>query len=733
MPVATPGTCRGIEGAERIAEVILVDQAPIGSTPRANPVTYLRAFDAIRACFARTEEARLRHYTAATFSFNVPGGRCETCTGEGFERVEMQFLSDVYVPCAECGGARFQAEVLEVRFRGRSIREVLDLTVAEALEFFADVPEVTARLVPLADVGLDYLRLGQPLSTLSGGEAQRVKLAAHLGREGKAHTLFLFDEPTTGLHLADIARLLACFARLVARGHSLLVIEHHLEVVKCADWVIDLGPEGGADGGRLVAAGSPETIAATPGSNTGRFLAEVLREGAVVAEATPALAASPAAANGNIRIVGAREHNLRDLSLELPRDRLIVLTGLSGSGKSSLAFDVLYAEGQRRYLDTLSAYARQFLHVMAKPDVDLIAGLPPTVAIEQRLSRGGRTSTVATVTEISHYLRLLFAKLGVQHCTGCDEPIRAQSRHQIVERVRRELRGERLVLLAPVVRGRKGYHKEILAGARKLGLREARIDGRRVPLAEVRLLDRYREHDIDLVVATVDAGARTLDESLERALRYGRGAVVVQADGAERLFSERLFCPGCGLGFEALDPRLFSFNSRQGACPACKGGGVATVLDPEAMVDPARPLAGGALLPFERPELRREKRRLLRALAQQDVSLDRAFGKLGARQRRLVLDGGPGFPGATALLARALEDTDGEALAAFSIERPCEACAGTRLNPRARAVRLHGRTIAELTALPVGAAEGAIDKLRFGSREAPIAEGPLREIVPRLR
>src|SRR5712692_8794290 len=262
-PVGTAGACRALEGAERIAEVILVDQTPIGSTPRANPVTYLRAFDAIRACFARREEARLRGYSAATFSFNVPGGRCETCTGKGFERVEMQFLSDVYVPCAECGGARFQAEVLEVRFRGRSIREVLDLTVAEALEFFADVPEVTARLAPLADVGLDYLRLGQPLSTLSGGEAQRVKLAAHLGREGKAHTLFLFDEPTTGLHLADIEKLLACFARLVARGHSLTVIEHNLEVVKCADWVIDLGPEGGEAGGRLVAVGPPEEIART--------------------------------------------------------------------------------------------------------------------------------------------------------------------------------------------------------------------------------------------------------------------------------------------------------------------------------------------------------------------------------------------------------------------------------------------------------------------------------------
>ena len=732
-PVSTPGACRAIEGAERIAEVIMVDQAPIGTTPRANPVTYLRAFDAIRACFARTDEARLRHYTAATFSFNVAGGRCETCTGEGFERIEMQFLSDVYVPCAECGGARFQPVVLVVRGRGRSIREVLDLTVAEAREVFADVPEVTNRLVPLADVGLDYLRLGQPLSTLSGGEAQRVKLAAHLGREGKAHTLFIFDEPTTGLHLADIARLLACFARLVERGHSLLVIEHHLEVVKCADWVIDLGPEGGAEGGRVVAAGAPETIAATPGSHTGRFLAEVLQAGSLVAEGSTAVVASPAVADGHIRVVGAREHNLRDLSVELPRDRLIVLTGLSGSGKSSLAFDVLYAEGQRRYLDTLSAYARQFLHVMAKPDVDLLTGLPPTVAIEQRLSRGGRTSTVATVTEISHYLRLLFAKLGVQHCTGCGEPIRAQTRHQIIERVRRELRGERLTLLAPAVRGRKGYHKEILAGARKLGLREARIDGRRVPLAQVRLLDRYREHDIDLVVASVDASAPTLGESVERALRYGSGAVIVQADGAERLYSERLFCPRCSLGFEALDPRLFSFNSRQGSCPACKGTGVDVVLDPEAIVDPARPLENGALLPFERPELRGEKRKLLRVLAQQKVPLDRPFGKLGVRHRRLVLEGGPGFPGVMALLAGALDDADPEVLAAYSIERRCGTCEGTRLNPRARAVRLQGRTIAELTALPVAAAGAAIGKLRFGPREAPIAEGPLREIVPRLR
>src|SRR6185369_2096262 len=234
--------------------------------------------------------------------------------------------------------------------------------------------------------------------------------------------------------------------------------------------------------------------------------------------------------DGYVRVVGAREHNLRDLNVELPRGRLIVLTGLSGSGKSSLAFDVLHAEGQRRYVDSLSAYARQFLHVMAKPDVDLLLGLPPTVAIEQRLSRGGRTSTVATITEIYHYLRLLYAKLGVQHCTGCDQPIRSQTRREIVSRVRRELRGQRVTLLAPVVRGRKGYHKEELAAARKLRLREARIDGRRVSLASVPLLDRYREHDIDLAVATLAVDLTGLDDALERALRLGRGTVVALAD-----------------------------------------------------------------------------------------------------------------------------------------------------------------------------------------------------------
>jgi len=727
QPDGVPGPHTAIEGAQRIADVIMVDQSQIGSTPRANAATYLRAYDAIRATFAATDMARLRGYTAATFSFNVAGGRCETCAGEGFERIEMQFLSDVYVPCAECHGARFQPEVLEVRWQGRTIREVLDITVAEALQAFAGVREVCDRLQPLVDVGLDYLRLGQPLSTLSGGEAQRVKLAAHLGREARAHTLFIFDEPTTGLHLADIDKLLGCFTRLVERGNSLVVIEHNLEVVKCADWVIELGPEGGDQGGRVVAEGSPEHVAACRTSPTGAFLRDVLgRDATQAADAEPTWEPAPRAAFPGIRVVGAREHNLRDVGVELPRDRLIVFTGLSGSGKSSLAFDVLYAEGQRRYLDSLSAYARQFLHVMAKPDVDLLTGLPPTVAIEQRLSRGGRTSTVATVTEIAHYLRLLFAKVGVQHCPSCGEAIRSQTRRQILDRVRKELRDERVTLLAPVVRGRKGYHKEVIQGARKLRLREARIDGAVVALAGLGLLDRYREHDIDLVMARdLDPASAAFEEVLARTLRLGNGSAAVLAPGGERLYSERLFCPACSIGFPPLDPRLFSFNSRQGACPDCAGSGVRAEPDVDMLLAPAQTLSGGAILPFEDPERRADKRRLLTTLRTAGIPLDRPVDRLTARQRRTVET-----RAADALRAALADDPGG--LEDFTVERPCRGCGGTRLNPRARAVRLQGHALTDLTRLPVTDASRVIADLRFGARERPIVEGLLREIGPRL-
>ena len=275
-PVGVAGACRAIEGAERIADVILVDQAPIGSTPRANAVTYLRAFDPIRACFARTEEARLRGYTAATFSFNVPGGRCETCEGDGAQKLEMYFFEDVYVSCSACEGKRYRSDVLQVKYRGRTIADVLQMTVDEATEFFAAQTPLARRLRVLQEVGLGYLRLGQPANTFSGGEAQRIKLCAELATRPRAHMIYVLDEPTTGLHFGDVKKLLEVLDRLVESGNTVLVIEHNLDVVKTADWIVDLGPEGGDGGGEIVAAGPPEEMAAHGTSYTGRFLAEVL-------------------------------------------------------------------------------------------------------------------------------------------------------------------------------------------------------------------------------------------------------------------------------------------------------------------------------------------------------------------------------------------------------------------------------------------------------------------------
>ncbi|MCU0602327.1 MAG: excinuclease ABC subunit UvrA [Desulfobacterales bacterium] len=588
-PEGRPGQHVAIEGIEHIDEVLLVDQRAVGRTPRANPLTYTKAFDPIRKLLAATEDARRRNLGPGHFSFNIAGGRCETCRGEGYEKVEMQFLSDVYLPCPDCNGRRFKPEVLEVAYRGKTVTDILDLTVDQAVEFFGDEKAVTAALRPLSEVGLGYIRLGQPVSTLSGGEAQRLKLSRYLRSDdgGAKRKLFIFDEPTTGLHFEDIHTLLACLQRLVEAGHTVLVIEHNMDVVKTADWVIDLGPEGGEAGGEVVAAGPPERVAADNRSHTGHFLKAYLDgrgrlktapfSGDRAAEPAVGYRARPEARGIELR--GAREHNLQDLSLTLPHNELVVLTGVSGSGKSTLAFDILFAEGQRRYLESLAPYVRQYMKVLERPDVDLVTGLSPTVAIEQRISHASRRSTVATLTETYHFLRLLYSKLGAQHCPGCGRPLAAQTQAAIVAQVGARYGRRPARVLALKVLGRKGFHKELLERAAKKGFGEARIDGTLTRLTPGMALSRYHEHTIELVTGKLPA--RDLAAVVARSLEEGDGHIsVVDGRGREEVFSLHGVCPGCGIGLEPLDPRLFSFNSRQGACPACKGLGV-TVADEE--------------------------------------------------------------------------------------------------------------------------------------------------------
>ena len=606
-PEGRPGQHRAIEGIEHIDAVVLVDQRAVGRTPRANPLTYTKAFDPIRKLLAATEDARRRRFGPGHFSFNVAGGRCETCRGEGFEKVEMQFLSDVYLPCPDCNGRRFRPEVLEVALRGKTITDILDLTVDQALAFFGDEKAVAAALRPLSEVGLGYIRLGQPINTLSGGEAQRLKLSRYLRSDDSSgkRKLFIFDEPTTGLHFEDIKTLLGCLQRLVDAGHTVLVIEHNMEVVKTADWVIDLGPEGGEAGGEVVAAGPPEHVTTDERSHTGRFLKVYLDgegrlkpgppSGKQVAEPAAGYHARPAARV--IELKGAREHNLQDLSLTLPHNELVVLTGVSGSGKSTLAFDILFAEGQRRYLESLAPYVRQYMKILERPDVDLVTGLAPTVAIEQRISHASRRSTVATLTETYHFLRLLYSKLGTQHCPGCGRPLAAQTLAAIVEQVRNRYGRRPAKVLALKVLGRKGFHKEVLERAVKKGFTEARIDGALTRLTPGMALSRYHEHTIELVTGKLPA--RDVSALIARSLEEGGGHIsVLDGRGQENLFSLHGICPGCGIGLEPLDPRLFSFNSKQGACPACNGLGVTITdeEDEEAVESPVCRTCGGSRL-----------------------------------------------------------------------------------------------------------------------------------------
>lgn len=682
-PSETPGIHDEIKGYDLIDDVVMVDQSPIGKTTRSNPASYVGAFDDIRKVFALHPESRKRLYTAGTFSFNSGQGRCPTCGGNGFEHVEMQFLSDIYLRCPDCNGKRFRPEVLEIKVSdneiesdngGKSISDVLEMTVDDAASFFSKYPSISRSLEPLRAVGLSYMRLGQPLPTLSGGEAQRLKLAGYLAEssskteDGKG-SLFIFDEPTTGLHFADIEVLMKAFRSLIDAGHSVVVIEHNLDVIKAADWIIDLGPEGGDAGGEIVCEGTPRAVVQCKESSTGHSLKnyESLFTGIVKTKTKKSLYQDKT--QSSIIIKKAREHNLRDIDITLPRNTFSVITGVSGSGKSTVAFDIIFAEGQRRYLESLNAYSRQFVQPASRPDVDGVFGIPPTVAIEQRTSRGGRKSTVATVTEIYHFLRLLFVKLGIQHCPDCGLPIAPRSPEGILAEIMKEYRDGKVSFRAPLIINRKGYYTDLAKWALNKGYDTLIVDGKPVSTENWPRLDRYKEHTLELPVGDCKITPRNETEVgklIESALGYGKGVLsIVNSSGKKdvsRIFSTLRTCPSCGRSFEEPDPRLFSFNSKHGWCPHCFGTGLE--------------MSG-----FDENQTGEE------------IWWNEWWG--------------------------------GET-------RACGHCNGKRLRPEALSILLEGKSISDFTSLSVDEASQAIAELNFDGRARTIAEDILSELSSRF-
>ncbi|NIF84445.1 excinuclease ABC subunit A [Comamonas sp. Tr-654] len=720
-PTDAAGAFERLLGADHLADVMFVDQSPIGKTARSNPVSYVGAWDAIRELFAVAPLSRQRGYTAAKFSFNSGDGRCPTCGGSGFEHVEMQFLSDVYLRCPDCNGTRYRPEILEVKIERNgqplNVADVLELTVAEAALLFAQDRDVIRALQSIVDVGLEYVKLGQPVPTLSGGEAQRLKLAGFLAEAAKAQskskqslakkgTLFLFDEPTTGLHFEDIAKLMRALRKLLEAGHSLIVIEHNLDVIRASDWLIDLGPEGGDGGGLIVAEGTPEEVRHVKESHT----AQALREydlamgvgGEAVREVAPMLykpqrkaqAEKAPQAKNAIEIVNAKEHNLKSLSVDVPRGKFNVVTGVSGSGKSTLAFDILFNEGQRRYLESLNAYARSIVQPAGRPEVDAVYGIPPTVAIEQRLSRGGRKSTVGTTTEVWHFLRLLYVKLGVQHCIHDDAIVQPQTEESIAAQLMTNFRGRTIGLLSPLVVNRKGVYTELADWARPKGYTHLRVDGEFLPTTGFPRIDRFKEHTIELPVASVTvtaANEKELRGHLRQALEIGKGVLHVLSGienladamqggrstagiGALQVFSTQRACPICATSYAELDPRLFSYNSKHGWCPDCVGTGVKLTKDQRKVYDDT-------------------------LLADDN------------RGREVKFEG------------QEVEDL---------AEVECPKCHGTRLNPVARAVKFHDEAITDIAQLSVSDVRQWIQSLELTGREADIARDLIPEIQSRL-
>jgi excinuclease ABC subunit A len=751
-----------IEGAEHVDKVIDIDQTAIGRTPRSNPSTYVKLWDEIRALFAEMPEAKVRGYQPGRFSFNRPGGRCEACEGNGSNRLEMDFLADVWVTCPVCEGRRFNRETLQVKYRGKSIHDVLDMEVAQALDHFEHHPKIRGMLQTLHDVGLDYVKLGQPSPTLSGGEAQRVKLAKELVRKSTGKTLYILDEPTTGLHFEDIRKLLEVLHGFADAGNTVLVIEHNLDVLKTADWLIDMGPEGGSGGGQLVVAGTPEVVAKCEASYTGQALAPILfpKKKLTLKTALKNLPKRKPATEyiTHLEVQGASQHNLKHVTVRIPRDEMTVFCGPSGSGKSSLAMDTIYAEGQRRYVESLSSYARQFLGQVQKPKVEHVTGLSPAIAIEQKTTSKSPRSTVGTTTEIYDYLRILYARLGQRHCPHDGTPIGTQTADEITEKILALPEGTKLYVLAPLERKGQEKYDTLFDEVRRAGFVRMRVDGKSFSTDEPPSIDHRRKHKVEVVVDrnVVKPGTRTrIAEAVEQALDLGRGVMhLAYVDAAKdepdwrvERYSQHLACTACGRSYETLNPNHYSFNSPLGWCPTCEGLGFQRGANVNLLLrDTALSLRGGAVAAWPALEAGSPWLPFAEALAKHGgFSLDTPFAELDGSAQRLILHGGGETWIGTAprFQYKGLFPAVDEASRVSFVYRarldqlvdevPCSTCHGSRLRADAAATRFLGLTLGDLCAKPLGPTLRMFDGLKLSKADRQIAGEVLREVSSRLK
>ncbi|MDP1834645.1 MAG: excinuclease ABC subunit UvrA [Chlamydiales bacterium] len=755
------GKHKAIEGLDAIDKVIAIDQTPIGRNPRSNPATYIKLFDEIRDLFSQLPESRARGYLPGRFSFNVKEGTCPRCIGMGMVKIDMDFLDDAWIECPVCKGRRFDHETLSVLFKGKNIYDILEMDVAEALEHFENLPSIKHKLETLQKVGMEYIKLGQSSTTLSGGEAQRIKLAKELVRPATGRTLYILDEPTTGLHFYDIQHLLNVLHELVERGNTVVVIEHNMDVVKTADWIIDLGPEGGAGGGEIVAKGTPETIAKQK-SPTGVALRAVLDHDpeALVAELMKSRKVKKRDKVTDeidvLSVRGAEQNNLKHLDVDIPREKITVCTGPSGSGKTSLAFETIYAEGQRRYIESLSPYARQFVKQMPKPKVGQVEGLSPAIAIEQKSHAGNPRSTVGTMTEIYDYLRVLFARVGTPHCPETGEVIKAISKDHVVDRVLSYPEGEKIHILAPIAIKKSESFESVINRLKRQGYLRVRFNGELYNLEDETVAipyDRKRKAVLFLVVDRLKVEPcikARIFEAIENAAKIGEGQLtILREDGQEVYFNLTFSVESTGKSYPEITPHTFSFNTLEGMCPECQGLGVnyGANLSQQPLLMSAS--VGNLIRLICKNYMTNDAFKVITAmLSLKGIPAWMSIARLKPDQLAFLLNGDPltthpmgknvtlSWVGINNVLVKAAKSAGSEVkdiIMPLLDQLPCPACSGSRINPLARHVTIDNHNIANVCEWPIERSLPFVEELPLPSTERKFLDEVKKQLTDRLQ